>query len=281
MRRKWIDAFIPGARAALWRAMSDACHEFAKEVTKLGGEREQVGSLLSTLVEGMRKKARLLHAALLGLGGVVGDLGVDRYIFKTSEENRWGPDFALVIVFDAPQAIRLARFVLFQAKLIQGTSIKVDVGQLRSLLHSSWHSSFYVGWKEGVVPFCVAAAQVDNVIRARRVTGKSSTSTNEPRVRWSDLVQYGDHLPDLIAERFLCGEVGDPLPEETTKTMADIAVHLSRELGPFRYGVLGLTVTIRGPSGIRTGTANPAPSVVIKGQTEEIYDGFADDEAER
>lgn len=208
---------------------------------RLGREEEQVGTLLAYLMSGMRQQTNPLNAAVNQQGSTRGRLNVDRYIFDKIQEKRWGPDFALVFWFKSPGALSLARYTLFQAKLVKNGNVEVPVTQLQALLRSSWHSSLYVVWDTGTAPQCLPASSVSALNRARQTKGRIVKS---PRFQWDQLSQFACSFPDVLVDQFLCGELGDPLPEEEDWEPSDVAVHIGREFGPLPYGVVVFSLEI-------------------------------------
>lgn len=227
-RPRWIDAIFPTLRGVLWQGLVESDMKFASETRKLGGEREQVGSLLTYMLESLRNRTEALKQVLKTRYGASGRLRIDRYIFKTREEKRWGPDFALVFLFRDQDGVSVARYVLFQAKLVEKGGMRIPTSQLRTLLRSSWHSSFYVAWEAHRTPYCIPAPILASYIQA---LGKSAVT---PQLRWPEIVKYADRLADLLSDRFLCGELGDPLLSGvggSRPTGSDIANHLYHEFG--------------------------------------------------
>jgi hypothetical protein len=229
-RPRWIDLELPFARRGLWATMLHAFSDFSREVVSLGGEREQVGSLLQRLMQSMRT-----HAA-----EIRGRMSIGRYIFKTKEENRWGPDFALVYQVKKDKELLMGRYVLFQAKLIVGGSVRISVGQLMDMLRSSWHSSFYIAWDSQTSPRCIAASTVRNLLRIARAGRPGSTAN----LKWTELGKFSDSLPDLLADRFFCGELGDPLPFEWGDNQSEVCRRLAELFGPPTHGIIAFTATV-------------------------------------
>jgi uncharacterized protein YjbI with pentapeptide repeats len=205
-RPRWVDA-APW-RYPVWLACSEALEEFSSEARlgTLGGEREQVGDMLGRLIGAMGKYS----ARSTGPRGC--RVSVSRYVFKTKEEDLCGPDFALLFAYQDTAGVSVARFVLFQGKLIKHGSVRISNLQLDQLLRSSWHGSFYIAWDAdtggtpGDSPRCVHAPILAQFVRAK--TTKSGTA---PSIPWPTVRPYADEFADLLADRFLCGELGDPL----------------------------------------------------------------------
>jgi hypothetical protein len=196
-----------------------------------------IGSLLTHFVEGLRRDNQSLTSALSGENKLSGDLRVDRYVFKTAEEHRWGPDFALMMPFP---------YSLFQAKLIEGRSIKVDTVQLKNMLRASWHSAFYVAWNQSMLPKCVPAAFLAEVIDRMDVPSSPYAATTiTPRIRWEKLATYSDSFVDLLCDRLLCGELGDPFGDTNLNQPAELVKHLVAKVGPFPYGVIGINLVVQ------------------------------------
>jgi hypothetical protein len=160
--------------------------------------------------------------------------------------------------------------VLFQAKLIEGPSIKVDIAQLRNLLRASWHSSFYIAWKPDLPPVCVQAEYVDGILDAGKA-GSGKVSSVSPRVRWERVKEFGNTFADLFADRFLCGEIGDPLGKVDFESISEVAEHLGRTFGPLPYGVLGFAVRAAYES---------EPDVQIGAEWQELDIGYPSDEGD-
>jgi hypothetical protein len=222
--------------------MSDAGLEFSVEYERLGHEPQQTGAMLERLMSGMRMRARRYSVPQPSVQGLFGRLSVDRYMFKMAEENLWGPDFALISVFEQPGKLSLARYTLFQAKIIDSDSIVVSTKQLRDLLRSSWHSSFYVAWGDGQSARCISAAYLDSFLRGRpRTAGRFVKTT---RLGWTELSTFSDPLPDLLGDRFLCCELGDPMSLLPGENASDLPARLAEHVGTPRFGTIMFTVTV-------------------------------------
>lgn len=237
-RTRWIDLELPAVRDLLWSALAEAVTGFAEDAPKLGHEREQVGALIERLMAAFRARSRGRSA----IPGSRSQMTLDRYMFRVKEENRWGPDFALIFLFQKTGSVPIARYVLFQAKLIEDGSLSVPIKQLNDLLRSSWHSSFYITWESGTAPRCLSAAFVDGAVRTRlRHKGRSLQSA---AIKWSDVSLFSDPFADLLADRFLCGELGDPLPLAAGETASALAERLAEIVGPPRFGLITFTATV-------------------------------------
>ncbi len=238
-RRRWVDELFENLRLTLWNAVDRACAEFALEASKLGDEHQQIGSLLQRVFGQMLHQTSELEACLPCSEDLVGRLEVDRYIFHTAEEHRWGPDFAWIVRIAHCGRLSLARYLLFQAKLIKGGRINVPISQLQCLLATAWHSSVYVCWDETMQPQCVGASLLRDHDHIRRSV---LLGTAEPSVAWRDIAQYADSLADLVGDRFFCGELGDPLELPVETNCRDLALHLGSKFGCREIAVFTLSV---------------------------------------
>ena len=230
-RARWIDAHFPLLRGEAWETFSIALREFSAEANKLGGEREQVGAMLQAIMTAFR--SRNGHRFVKGNRGST--ISVDRYVFSASEENDWGADFALVFLFDDEERMSICRYILFQAKLLKGGAIRIPTGQLENLLRASWHSSYYIVWKPGHPVECLSAALLKNALLHDRL---SKGIVANPSLSWSKVSAYADSMVDLLVDRYLCGEIGDPLEMESGTDNSEVATRLATMFGPFRHGVI-------------------------------------------
>lgn len=240
-RSRWIDRQLPFMRGAVWEATASSMRQFTYESELLGGEREQVGALLQILMTIFRER---LHGSGSSPQGRTNYMDIKRYVFSTKEEKRWGPDFALLFTYTEAGKLTMRRYAIFQAKLVFGNSIRVTLQQLADVLKTSWHSSFYVFWGTRSSPQCVPASLLNLLIQAETVDDKGAAKSRN--VQTSRLSVYSDHFADLIADRFVTGELGDPLPLESGVDSSEIAVRIQELVGPLRYGVIDFSVAVGG-----------------------------------
>jgi len=236
-RPRWIDQEFSVVRPRLWSSYAATCADFAQVCDSLGDERGQVSALLEKLrlapsvhAPGLRKQLASLHASL----------AFDRYVFSAAEENKWGPDFALLLSYTGSSGISLNRCIIFQAKLIKSGNVRIPVDQLAALLKSSWHSSFYLFWCSAISPRCISAALLKELMNRgnHRHSGAKS-----PSVRWAEVSPYTDSLAALLGDRFLCAELGDD-PKMPSTDSADIARRIAKLYGYPRFGVLSISAAV-------------------------------------
>ena len=167
-------------------------------------------------------------------------LSFDRYVFSAAEENVWGPDFALLFTFIGTNGFNVNRYVLFQAKLIKNSSVRIPTEQMATFLRTTWHSSFYLFWCHGTGPRSVSAALLREVMENPRPARRHGAS---PTISWSEIEPYTDSLPALLGDRFLCGELGDD-PQMPGASSVEIARRISDLFGRPRLGVLSIRAVI-------------------------------------
>jgi len=241
-RKHWIDKKLPLVRSTLWTSFDEACKEFATDTKKLGDERGQVGGLLGYLNNALSRKKSIIETLIKKNGGQA-DLSIDRYTFSSKEENLWGPDFVMALSFEEKGRIAFQRYVLFQAKLIKDKVVRIPVGQLKNLLRSSWHSSFYIMWEDNLVPRCIPASLIDDYLYTNYAL-KGKPLAHSPSIKWQELEGITDTLPALLGDRFLSGELGDQLRSDQLSNTSEIAKRVAEIFGKPRFGVFVFKVRV-------------------------------------
>ena len=252
-RPRWIDWELPAVRGLLWEFLTSACRDFSLQFASLGGEREQVGALLQLVKDGFRRASSASEKTVASHGS----LDVRRYVFHTREEHIWGPDFALIFLYRQRQELILGRYVLFQAKLIDRAAVRISVQQLSALLRTSWHSSLYIAWGPDVSPRCIPAALLHTMLSAGSDPGRRAV--HSPSIRWDTILPFSDAFADLLGDRFLCGELGDPLPPGSGTDASEIAQRLADQVGVPIGGILAFTVT----TGMREDDEERRPRITV------------------
>jgi hypothetical protein len=64
------------------------------------------------------------------------------------------------------------------------------------------------------------------------------------RLSWNELSTFSDPLPDLLGDRFLCCELGDPMSMIPGENTSDVAARLAEHVGVPRFGMITFTVTV-------------------------------------
>jgi HEAT repeat protein len=235
-RPRWVDKVLPGVRFVLWEALADGAARFTLEDTNLGSEVGQVNSLLTELRVSMFR-CEGQHQTLFSQFAQRGfRLEIARYVFGPKEEKVWGPDFALMFIFDDGAGLSVSRYALFQAKLLKRGVLRLSSEQLHALLRTSWQSSFYTAWAPEMPPKCVPAFLLRSLADAN--TGGRRRLPAHPRLSWSAIDPYADRFEDLLGDRFLSGELGDPFATSSGENLADIAIRLAVHVGTPQNGVL-------------------------------------------
>lgn len=241
-----MDAQIIGLRPLSWGITSSAISAFQKFGHETGGEREKVGAILFSIREGFnnpdhKRKISRLFTNSNSTGGfeLEPELTIRQNTISDKDEKEVGADFLMSLQFQS-KTVSFLRIALFQAKLVDGSKVRIDIEQLDKLLLSSPTHSFYLFFVDEPNPRCIPAWLIKSHLQTLITKNPQRSGVRRPTIDWHEIKHYSMEYASLIGNYFFAGELGElhdpaiPLNKTVTKIAGTLGVSNIRLLS-FRF----------------------------------------------